>query len=98
MVRVTQTGFAFARFGRIASYIGPVAGDAASVCMLLDDLLSGLYLSRPSMPVFIDIPHGSPLASHLPNRGFRIARALMRMTRPAANIRSAPAACAFELG
>jgi len=97
-------GFASARPGRTAAYIGPLVAQSQEIAaQLIDSLLH--HISHSTMPqnVLIDTIDSNPLAPILQPRSFSIQRQLLRMYRPSPPPRlghpSLPiAAASFALG
>ena len=100
--RVVAAGFS--RRGRVAGHVGPIlADDVAAGETVLAALLTDRYRIDGPSPVFVDVPHGSSLATALRARGFVVRRKLTRMVRPAAAAvdltgNGVLAAAGFELG
>ena len=96
--------FGLARRGRIAAHLGPLVGTTAGgITRTLDSLLTDIADAGILDTVYIDVPHSSPLAMRLEERGFSIARKLTRMVRSLAPMRPFDsmrilAASGFELG
>jgi len=81
--RRSMTGYALARTGARASYIGPVVGAGQEICMGLFDSMR----RQLKGPIFVDVrPRDRDLTPQLRERGFRKQRSLTRMSFGKENI------------
>ena len=89
-------GYALARPGRIATYLGPVVGTGAAVAARLLDALLARFAGRP---VCIDVNTAGLLdRAHLETSGLAATRPLMRMRRGGTATAGTPATLCASAG